>query len=149
MVVSSIAFTALVNRAEVTLRAIGLCAIVTASVSLLVVGISEVDGVIWAAAPLCLLTAGMGFVLPASIALVQNAGRAYAGSASALQGGAQMLCGALVSPLTGLIDTSSLPGMALVMTGFMVASIVSSRYLARSVPPRPDDVAPTVAITHR
>jgi DHA1 family bicyclomycin/chloramphenicol resistance-like MFS transporter len=143
MVLSSITFTALVNRAEVTtLRAIGLCATVTASVSLLVVGISGIEGVIWAAAPLCLLTAGMGFVLPASIALVQNAGRAYAGSASALQGGAQMLCGALVSPLTGLIGTSSLLGMALVMTGFMVASIVSSRYLARSAPAAdPDDVS--------
>jgi DHA1 family bicyclomycin/chloramphenicol resistance-like MFS transporter len=150
MVVSSITFTALVNRAEVTtLRAIGLCATVIASISLLVVGVSGIEGVIWAAVPLCLLTAGMGFVLPASIALVQNAGRAYAGSASALQGGAQMLCGALVSPLTGLIGTSSLLGMALVMTGFMVASIVSSRHLARPAPAEQDDVTPVAATARR
>ncbi|MET0236538.1 MAG: multidrug effflux MFS transporter [Kibdelosporangium sp.] len=146
MVASSITFTALVNRVEVTrLRAIGLCATVTASVSLLLVGFSGVDGVIWASVPLCVLTAGMGFVLPASIALVQNAGRHYAGTASALQGGAQMLCGALVSPLTGLIGTSSLLGMAVVMAGFMVASIIASRCLARPAAPQPADEAPVQA----
>lgn len=132
MVTASITFTALVKRIKATtLRTVGLGGTVTASAALLAVGLLRVPGLLWAWAALCVLTAGMGLVLPASIALVQNAGRRYAGTASALQGGAQMLCGALISPLTGLIGTSSLVGMATVMAGFMLASAVAARFLAR------------------
>lgn len=58
---------------------------------------------------------GIGTLIPATMSLGQNIGRAAPGAASALLGGLQFLCGAVASPLVGLFgEDSSLP-MALVM----------------------------------
>ena len=60
-----------------------------------------------------LLLLSSALVAPA--ALAQEAGRRAAGTAASLQGGLQMLVGALATPLTGLFGYDSLLPMALVM----------------------------------
>jgi hypothetical protein len=71
----------------------------------------------FAATWICLFVVlwGIGMVLPATMTLGQNLGRATPGAASALLGGLQFLFGAIASPVVGLFgETSSLP-MALIM----------------------------------
>ncbi len=126
MVATSIAFASLVGRVDARrLRTIGLCLTTGSCAAFLVTGASGTHRLLWAWIPLFGLTAGMGLVLPASITLVQDAGRAFAGTAAALQGGAHFLCGALVSPLTGLLGTGSAVPMAGLMMAFMTGAVLT------------------------
>ncbi|QSB15381.1 multidrug effflux MFS transporter [Natronosporangium hydrolyticum] len=100
-----------------TLAAVGLCG--TALVgSYLPVPLA----VVWVL--LSVAVAGMGFTLPATTALAQEAGRRAAGTASALQGGLSFLAGALVTPVTGLLGYHSLVPMAALMAFFHLAALV-------------------------
>ena len=100
----------------------GLVLTVTASLLLLSTGVAGFDRLAWTWITLCGVTAGMGLVLPSSIALAQRAGATYAGTASALLGGLQFALGGLVAPLTGLIGYTSVTPMAAIMSVFMVLS---------------------------
>lgn len=76
---------------------------------------------------------GFGMIGPAAMSLGQNLGRHASGAASALLGGLQFLCGALVSPLVGLFgENSSLP-MAVIM---LITLALSGLALAILVRPR-------------
>src|SRR3954469_1423069 len=77
---------------------------------------------VWPA--LTCVVAGMGFVIPSTTALAQEAGRRALGTASALQGGLAFLAGAAVTPLTGLLGYDSLVPMGLLMGGFFVGAVV-------------------------
>jgi len=135
MVTTSVAFVVAVERiGAIALRRAGLCATVSASTFLLVTALTGTDRFAGTWIALCALTAGMGFVLPASITLAQRAGNAYAGTASALQGGLQLTCGALVTPLTGLFGFTSLAPMAGLMTVFMALSATASMTIAHPAP---------------
>lgn len=75
----------------------------------------------------CLLiitVGGMGLTVSASTAVAQEAGRRYAGTASALRGGLVFLVGALATPLTGLIGDQTVAVMASGMTVFFVGAVV-------------------------
>jgi DHA1 family bicyclomycin/chloramphenicol resistance-like MFS transporter len=127
MVTTSVLFVYGLGRSgAVPMRRAGLTVTVTASTFLLVTALTGTDRFAWTWVALCCVTAGMGLVLPASIALGQRAGATYAGTASALQGGLQMGIGALVTPLTGLLGYGSLIPMAALMAGFMALAVVSS-----------------------
>ncbi|WP_405876328.1 multidrug effflux MFS transporter [Streptomyces sp. NBC_00005] len=76
---------------------------------------------------------GIGMLLPATMTLGQNLGRAAPGAASALLGGMQFLFGAVASPVVGLFgETSSLP-MSLVM---LVSAALAALALIVLVRPR-------------
>lgn len=80
----------------------------------------------------------IGMLLPATMTLGQNLGRAAPGAASALLGGLQFLFGAIASPVVGLFgETSSLP-MSLIMLGSAALAA-----LALIVLVRPRAVAPS------
>lgn len=81
---------------------------------------------------------GIGMLLPATMTLGQDLGRAAPGAASALLGGLQFLFGAIASPVVGLFgETSSLP-MSLIMLGSAALAA-----LALIVLVRPRAVAPS------
>jgi MFS transporter, DHA1 family, multidrug resistance protein len=86
---------------------------------------------VWAA--LTCVFGGMGFVIPATTALAQEAGRRALGTASALQGGLAFLVGAAVTPLTGLVGYDSVVPMGLLMGGFFVGAAVTVLLPARGV----------------
>jgi DHA1 family bicyclomycin/chloramphenicol resistance-like MFS transporter len=126
MVSTSVVFRLLVGRTGApALRRVGLALATAASLVLLVVAVAGRSRVATIAAPWLLLscvTAGMGLVMPSSISLFQEAGRRFAGTASALGGGLIFLAGAVVMPVTGLIGDSTLVPMAALMAGFFVLS---------------------------
>jgi DHA1 family bicyclomycin/chloramphenicol resistance-like MFS transporter len=127
MITTTAAFAVLVRRVPaLRLRNIGLCVTTISCAAFVIVAFLGVRQLVWAWLPLAGLTTGMGLMLPASITLVQTAGRAFAGTASALQGGLQFLCGALVSPLTGLLGTATAIPMALEMMAFMACSVATA-----------------------
>ena len=129
MVVAGALFRVLVARVgTVRLRLAGLLLSSTASVVLVGVALLPRADRLSVAAPWVLLscvTAGMGLVIPASMTLAQQAGEVFRGTASALQGGLSFLTGALVTPLTGVLGDTSLTPMALLMAGFMLATLVA------------------------
>ncbi|MGK5627903.1 multidrug effflux MFS transporter [Streptomyces sp. URMC 123] len=80
---------------------------------------------------LFLVMSGIGMVIPATMSLGQNIGRAAPGAASALLGGLQFLCGAIASPLVGLFgEDSSLP-MALIMCASLALAGLALVFLVR------------------
>jgi MFS transporter, DHA1 family, multidrug resistance protein len=85
--------------------------------------------VVWAA--LTVVVGGMGFVIPSTTALAQEAGRRALGTASALQGGLAMLVGAAVTPMTGLVGYDSMLPMGLLMAGFFLVAVVTVLLLGR------------------
>jgi MFS transporter, DHA1 family, multidrug resistance protein len=86
---------------------------------------------VWVA--LTCVVGGMGFVIPATTSLAQEAGRRASGTASALQGGLAFLVGAAVTPLTGLVGYDSLVPMGLLMGGFFVGAAVMALLPVRRV----------------
>jgi DHA1 family bicyclomycin/chloramphenicol resistance-like MFS transporter len=93
--------------------AVAVCLAGTLAQVLLTMALGDRFAVSW----ICLFVVlwGIGMLLPATMTLGQNLGRAAPGAASALLGGLQFLFGAVASPVVGLFgETSSLP-MSLVM----------------------------------
>jgi DHA1 family bicyclomycin/chloramphenicol resistance-like MFS transporter len=126
MAVTSALFRLLVHRAgSPLLRTIGVLTSTTAAAALLLVALVDRDASWPVAVPwalLCAVVGGMGLSIPATTALAQQAGRRAGGTAAALTGGLTFLVGASVTPLTGILGYDSLLPMALLMTGFFVAS---------------------------
>lgn len=130
MVCSSILFRQTVGRATpVVLRRIGLGVSTLAALGLLGCALVErANGappplaVVWVL--LSVLVGGMGLSIPSAVALGQEAGRRARGTASALQGGLAFLCGAAVTPLTGLLGYRTLLPMALLISGFFSLAVL-------------------------
>jgi len=78
---------------------------------------------------LACVCAGMGLLLPASIALSQQAGQRAKGTAAALNGGISFGCGAAITPVTGLLGNDSLIPMAALMAGFLLLALAVSRQI--------------------
>lgn len=138
MAAASSLFRVLVPRAGAArLRTVGLLASTAAAAGVLVVAVVDRDESVPLALPwvlLAVVVAGMGWCIPGTTALSQQAGRRSGGTASALTGGLTFLVGALVTPLTGFVGYRSLLPMALLMTGFLVAA---STWLVASGSTRP------------
>ncbi|MCE0539078.1 Bcr/CflA family efflux MFS transporter [Kineosporia rhizophila] len=81
---------------------------------------------------LTVLVGGMGLTIPSATALAQEAGRRSRGTAAALAGGLAFLCGAAVTPLTGLLGYGTLLPMAALMSGFFVASVLMLLLVGRA-----------------
>ncbi len=127
MATASTVFRLVVGRfGAARLRTTGLLAATMASIGLVGCGLLERTALPPLALPwalLCVVVAGMGFVIPATTALAQEAGNRARGTASALQGGLSMFVGALVTPLTGIVGYRSLLPMTLLMAGFFLSSV--------------------------
>lgn len=74
---------------------------------------------------LAFVVAGMGWCIPGTTAIAQEAGRRFGGSASALQGGLTFTVGALATPLTGLTGHQTVAVMAGLMTLFFACSVAA------------------------
>lgn len=126
MAVASATFRILVLRVGAArLRTVGVAVSTGASAAVLALALADPERSLPLAMPwalLCLMVAGMGFSIPGTTALAQQAGRRAGGTASALTGGLTFLVGATVTPLTGVVGYDSLLPMATLMTGFFVAS---------------------------
>ncbi|WP_434741531.1 multidrug effflux MFS transporter [Micromonospora sp. SH-82] len=108
------------------LRAVGVAVSTVGALALLATALLD-PAVVPLALPwslLCLVVGGMGFTMPATTALAQEAGRRSAGTAAALQGGLSFLTGALVTPVTGLLGYDTLLPMAAATAVFFVAAAV-------------------------
>ncbi|GAA4361811.1 multidrug effflux MFS transporter [Angustibacter luteus] len=126
MALSSLAFRLLVVRlGAARLRTVGVLTACVASAALVVVALGDPGPDSPLAVPWVLLSvvvASMGWSIPGTTALAQQAGRRSGGTAAALQGGLTFLVGALVTPLTGILGYDSLLPMALLMLTFFVLS---------------------------
>ncbi|MBO3737490.1 multidrug effflux MFS transporter [Actinoplanes flavus] len=134
MAAFSLMFRALVVRAgAVRLRAVGITVSTLGAAGLPVVAVIGPETVPLAVpwALLCTVVAGMGFSIPATTALAQEAGRRAAGTASALQGGLTFLTAALVTPLTGVFGHDTLTPMAIAMSGFFAAAFLLMLVVSR------------------
>ncbi|GGM19672.1 MULTISPECIES: multidrug effflux MFS transporter [Micromonospora] len=118
------------------LRTVGVTASTLAALGLLAAALVDPARVPLAVpwALLCVVVGGMGFTMPATTALAQEAGRRSAGTAAALQGGLSFLVGALVTPLTGLLGYDTLLPMAASMAFFFVAASVLLWAISRPHP---------------
>jgi Bcr/CflA subfamily drug resistance transporter len=76
-------------------------------------------------------TLSLGVIFPSIMTIGQTIGRHAPGSASALMGATQFLCGAAISPIVGLFGHSSSVPMAGVMLSAFVAAFVFLGMLAR------------------
>jgi DHA1 family bicyclomycin/chloramphenicol resistance-like MFS transporter len=120
MAIMSASFGALVRRVgAVRLRNAGLLLSTTAATMLTLIAVIHHAGpaptpVVWTL--LALAVAGMGWCIPGTTAIAQQAGRRYGGAASALQGGTVFVVGALATPLTGLTGHQTVLTMAILMT---------------------------------
>ncbi|MER5182370.1 multidrug effflux MFS transporter [Streptomyces sp. NPDC002896] len=134
MLLAGAVFSRLTHRIRVNTlltAAVAVCLAGTLAEVLLTMALG--DG--FAASWICLFVVlcGIGMLIPATMTLGQNLGRATPGAASALLGGLQFLFGAIASPVVGLFgETSSLP-MALVM---LVAAALAALALIVLVRPR-------------
>ncbi|WP_426563759.1 multidrug effflux MFS transporter [Angustibacter sp. McL0619] len=122
MALSSLVFRMLVVRVGAArLRTAGVLTACLASAGLVVVALGDPGASSPLALPwvlLCVVVASMGWSIPGTTALAQQAGRRSGGTAAALQGGLTFLVGALVTPLTGIVGYDSLLPMATLMLGF-------------------------------
>jgi DHA1 family bicyclomycin/chloramphenicol resistance-like MFS transporter len=151
MALSSYGFSRLVRRyLLVTLRTVGLAVAGSAALLLLILGLvvpghTPALALVWVL--LACVTAGMGLLLPASIALSQEAGQHAKGTAAALSGGISFGCGAAITPVTGILGNDSLIPMAGLMATFLVIALLVSQ-LVRLAPvpqpmsPRTDSIEP-------
>jgi DHA1 family bicyclomycin/chloramphenicol resistance-like MFS transporter len=130
MVLSSVTFRFLVTRiGPVLLRR---CAIViqTAAVAALFLSCLIAPrhqpplAVVWAI--LAALTLGLGTYWPANAAIAQQAGRRFAGTASALGGGLPFLAGSLTTPLTGALGRQTLMTMVSCMAVFFALAAIAA-----------------------
>lgn len=121
-----------VRRGALVLRGVGLVASTAAAVALLVVAAATGDavplGAVWVL--LAVVVGGMGFVIPSSTVLAQEAGRRSAGTAASLSGGLAFLVGALATPLTGVTGQQSVLAMAAMMASLLLAAVVVSKVVA-------------------
>lgn len=128
MMSSSVVYRLLVMRfGPVALRRVAVVIHTTAVSTLFVVTLVTAGHrpplwVVWAC--LSCMTLGLGTYLPSNAAIVQNIGRRYGGTASALGGGLPFLTGALMTPLTGLMGQQTVMAMASAMAGFFVLAAV-------------------------
>jgi MFS transporter, DHA1 family, multidrug resistance protein len=83
--------------------------------------------IVWAS--LATMTAGLGMYLPANSAIAQQAGRRFAGTASALSGGLPFLVGSLTTPLTGVLSSETVMTMALLMMVFFALAAAAAFWL--------------------
>ncbi|KAB2388440.1 multidrug effflux MFS transporter [Actinomadura montaniterrae] len=74
---------------------------------------------------------GVGMLVPATMSLAQNLGRAAPGAASALLGGLQFGFGALAAPLVGLFGESSSAPMAVIMLVALMLALLALAVLVR------------------
>lgn len=111
--------------------AVAVCLVGTLAQVLLTMALGDRFAVSW----ICLFVVlwGIGMLLPATVTLGQNLGRAAPGAASALLGGLQFLFGAIASPMVGLFGESSSLPMALVM---LVSAALAALALVVLVRPR-------------
>jgi DHA1 family bicyclomycin/chloramphenicol resistance-like MFS transporter len=75
---------------------------------------------------LAALTLALGTYWPANSAIAQQAGRRYAGTASALGGGLPFLAGALTTPLTGALGQQTLMTMTSCMAFFFALAAIAA-----------------------
>lgn len=122
MVTTSALFRLLVMRTGPAVLRRCAAAVQTAAVVLLLVACVVAPDhrpslmVVWVA--LAAMTAGLGMYFPANASIAQQAGRRYAGTASALSGGLPFLVGALTTPLTGALGGETVLTMATYMVVF-------------------------------
>lgn len=129
MVVVSTLFGVLVGRVGASrLRNIGVVASAAAATVLAGYALEchperPVVAVTWVL--LGVVVAGMGFSIPGTTAIAQQAGRRFGGTASALQGGLTFTVGALATPLVGLAGHQTVLVMAALMSVFLLGSVVA------------------------
>lgn len=133
MVLASLTFRLLVVRTgAAVLRRVAMSAAMLGAVTLLAVCLLAPDHVpplplLWA--PLAVMLGGLGMFLPASTAITQAAGRRSAGTAAALGGGIPFFCGALTTPLTGLLGSQTVLTMATgTVTFYALAAAAAWRF---------------------
>ncbi|MGL6234382.1 MAG: MFS transporter [Segniliparus sp.] len=103
------------TRPAAELLAVGLAVVLGGSAAFAAVALSSTP-VVWLAVPLCVVVAGLGFVLGNATALALAAAHAAAGRAAAVTGAAEAAVGALVAPLVGLGGARDAVPLAVVMT---------------------------------
>ncbi|HVN52113.1 MAG TPA: MFS transporter, partial [Acidimicrobiales bacterium] len=114
------------RRGPVALRRAGVslgAAAATLLVAAAAVGPDRLPGVGPPWALLALIAASMGLVAPATATLALQAGSYLRGTASSLLGGLSLIAGALATPLTGWLGSSSLLPMSLLMLGGYLVSV--------------------------
>ncbi|HEX4255437.1 MAG TPA: multidrug effflux MFS transporter [Streptosporangiaceae bacterium] len=137
MMLSSVAFRLLVmRRGPVLLRRWAIIVQTTAVTALFMVALACRHQPPLAAVWICLggMTIGLGAYLPANSSITQAAGRRYAGTASALGGGAPFLVGSGATPLTGLIGSESVRTMATAMFAFFAVAATAAVLTSRRPP---------------
>lgn len=147
MVLASLAFRLLVVRTGAALlRRVAMTAATLGAVTLLATCLLAPDHVpplplLWA--PLAVMLGGLGMFLPASTAITQAAGRRSAGTAAALGGGIPFFCGALTTPLTGLLGSQTVLTMAsCTVTFYALAAAAAWRFRHLTADDRPRPATP-------
>ena len=144
MVTSSVLFRALVMRTGPVLLRRWAVVIQTTAVATLFLACLVAPGhqpplaVVWVA--LAGMTFGLGSYLPANASIAQQAGRRYAGTASALGGGLPFLSGSLTTPLTGALGHQTVFTMATCMAIFFALAATAACALRDATPADDEDV---------
>lgn len=102
---------------------IGLTSIATGATVLLLMIATGAFGLVGILAPLLIVVAGLGLVLPNTAALALAGHSRIAGTASAMLGLLQYAIGAFAAPLVGLRGTSTAVPMGIFMATFGVAAL--------------------------
>jgi DHA1 family bicyclomycin/chloramphenicol resistance-like MFS transporter len=130
MVVSSFLFRGLVTRiGPVLLRRYAIVTQTTAVAALFLAcliapGHQPPLALVWVL--LASLTFGLGTYWPANSTIAQQAGRRFAGTASALGGGLPFLCGSLTTPLTGALGHQTMMTMTSCMAVFFALAGITA-----------------------
>ncbi len=144
MVTSSVLFRVLVMRTGPVLLRRWAVVIQTTAVATLFLACLVAPGhqpplaVVWVA--LAGMTFGLGSYLPANASIAQQAGRRYAGTASALGGGLPFLSGSLTTPLTGALGHQTVFTMATCMAIFFALAATAACALRDATPADDADV---------
>lgn len=111
----------IVHRVHVTSRLkIGTSLQILGVIALIVLGIAQLDSVIPVLCAMFMVVAAIGFTGPNAMALAMAEQGARAGTASAVMGSAQFMCGLLGGVLLNFMMWNALLNMALVMSLFVV-----------------------------
>lgn len=109
------------HRVHVTSRLkIGTSLQILGVIALIVLGIAQLDSVIPVLCAMFMVVAAIGFTGPNAMALAMAEQGARAGTASAVMGSAQFMCGLLGGVLLNFMMWNALLNMALVMSLFVV-----------------------------
>jgi MFS transporter, DHA1 family, multidrug resistance protein len=117
-----------------SLLAAGLAAMLTGGLLLLTVVVSRAGGLAGVIAAAIMIMAGWGLIAPNALALAMQRYPHSAGAASAVMGFLKFTLAAIAAPLPGLRGTADPLPMAILLTAFPVAAIVT--LLAFSARPR-------------